>query len=53
MFATPEQAISHYQALSDAGIQFFLCLVNGRDDETVHLLANVVIPAIKPGRSPV
>jgi alkanesulfonate monooxygenase SsuD/methylene tetrahydromethanopterin reductase-like flavin-dependent oxidoreductase (luciferase family) len=47
VFATPEQAISHYQALSDAGIQFFLCLVNGRDDETVHLLADVVIPAIK------
>jgi alkanesulfonate monooxygenase SsuD/methylene tetrahydromethanopterin reductase-like flavin-dependent oxidoreductase (luciferase family) len=47
LFATPDQAISHYQALSDAGVQFFLCLVNGRDDETVHLLADVVIPAIK------
>ena len=33
LFATPEQAISHYQALSDAGVQFFLCLINGRDDE--------------------
>jgi alkanesulfonate monooxygenase SsuD/methylene tetrahydromethanopterin reductase-like flavin-dependent oxidoreductase (luciferase family) len=48
LFATPEQAISHYQALSDAGVQFFLCLVNGRDDETVQLLADVVRPAIKP-----
>jgi alkanesulfonate monooxygenase SsuD/methylene tetrahydromethanopterin reductase-like flavin-dependent oxidoreductase (luciferase family) len=47
LFATPEQAISHYQALADAGVQFFLCVVNGRDDETVHLLADVVIPAIK------
>jgi alkanesulfonate monooxygenase SsuD/methylene tetrahydromethanopterin reductase-like flavin-dependent oxidoreductase (luciferase family) len=47
LFATPEQAISHFQALSDAGVQFFLCVVNGRDDETVHLLADVVIPAIK------
>jgi alkanesulfonate monooxygenase SsuD/methylene tetrahydromethanopterin reductase-like flavin-dependent oxidoreductase (luciferase family) len=47
LFATPDQAISHYQALSDAGVQFFLCQVNGRDDETVHLLADVVIPAIK------
>jgi alkanesulfonate monooxygenase SsuD/methylene tetrahydromethanopterin reductase-like flavin-dependent oxidoreductase (luciferase family) len=51
MFATPEQAIKHYQALSDAGIQFFFCLVNGRDDETIHLLAEVVIPAIKPAWS--
>jgi alkanesulfonate monooxygenase SsuD/methylene tetrahydromethanopterin reductase-like flavin-dependent oxidoreductase (luciferase family) len=51
LFATPEQAISHYQALSDAGVQFFLCLINGRDEETVHLLADVVIPAIKPARS--
>jgi alkanesulfonate monooxygenase SsuD/methylene tetrahydromethanopterin reductase-like flavin-dependent oxidoreductase (luciferase family) len=49
LFATPEQAISHYQALSDAGVRFFLCLVNGRDDETVHLLADVVRPAIKVG----
>jgi alkanesulfonate monooxygenase SsuD/methylene tetrahydromethanopterin reductase-like flavin-dependent oxidoreductase (luciferase family) len=50
LFATPGQAISHYQALSDAGVQFFLCLVNGRDDETVQLLADVVMPAIKPAR---
>ena len=50
LFATPEQAIARYQALSDAGVQFFLCLVNGRDDETVHLLADVVIPAIRPSR---
>jgi alkanesulfonate monooxygenase SsuD/methylene tetrahydromethanopterin reductase-like flavin-dependent oxidoreductase (luciferase family) len=48
LFATPEQAIAHYQALADAGIQFFLCLVNGRDEETVHLLADVVRPAIRP-----
>ena len=47
LFATPEQAIAHYQALSDAGVQFFLCLVNGRDDETVQLLADICIPAIK------
>jgi alkanesulfonate monooxygenase SsuD/methylene tetrahydromethanopterin reductase-like flavin-dependent oxidoreductase (luciferase family) len=48
LFATPEQAISHYQALSDAGIQFFLCQINGRDEETVQLLADVVVPAITP-----
>jgi alkanesulfonate monooxygenase SsuD/methylene tetrahydromethanopterin reductase-like flavin-dependent oxidoreductase (luciferase family) len=48
LFATPEQAIAYYQALSDAGVQFFLCLINGRDEETVQLLADAVIPAIKP-----
>ena len=48
LFATPEQAISHFQALSDAGIQFFLCQINGQDDETVQLLADVVMPAIRP-----
>jgi len=48
LFATPEQAISHYQALSDAGMQFFLCQINGRDEETVQLLADVVVPAITP-----
>ena len=48
LFATPGQAIAHYQALSDAGVQFFLCLINGRDEETVQLLADVVIPAVKP-----
>jgi alkanesulfonate monooxygenase SsuD/methylene tetrahydromethanopterin reductase-like flavin-dependent oxidoreductase (luciferase family) len=46
-FGTPEQAIAHYQALAHAGIQFFLFLINGRDDETVQLLADTVIPAIK------
>jgi hypothetical protein len=48
LFATPDQAIAHYQALSDAGVQYFLCLVNGRDEETVQLLADVVIPAVRP-----
>jgi alkanesulfonate monooxygenase SsuD/methylene tetrahydromethanopterin reductase-like flavin-dependent oxidoreductase (luciferase family) len=52
MFATPEQAIAHYQSLVDVGVQFFLCLVNGRDDETVQLLAEVVMPAINRGRPP-
>lgn len=52
MFATPEQATAHYQSLVDVGVQFFLCLVDGRDDETVQLLADVVMPAINRGRPP-
>jgi alkanesulfonate monooxygenase SsuD/methylene tetrahydromethanopterin reductase-like flavin-dependent oxidoreductase (luciferase family) len=48
LFAAPGQAIAHYQALSDAGVQFFLCVIDGRDEETVQLLADVVIPAVKP-----
>lgn len=50
VFATPEQAIVHYQGLADAGVQYFLASVNGQDDETVELLANAVMPAIRLGR---
>ena len=51
VFATPEQAIAHYQALADAGAQYFLATINGHDDETVRLLAEEVAPAVKLGRS--
>jgi alkanesulfonate monooxygenase SsuD/methylene tetrahydromethanopterin reductase-like flavin-dependent oxidoreductase (luciferase family) len=47
VFATPEQAIAHYQSLADAGAQYFLATVNGTDDETVRLLAEAVVPAVK------
>jgi alkanesulfonate monooxygenase SsuD/methylene tetrahydromethanopterin reductase-like flavin-dependent oxidoreductase (luciferase family) len=47
LFATPAEAISHYQALADAGVRYFLASVNGYDLETVHLLAEQVIPAIR------
>jgi alkanesulfonate monooxygenase SsuD/methylene tetrahydromethanopterin reductase-like flavin-dependent oxidoreductase (luciferase family) len=47
VFATPDQAIAHYQSLADAGAQYFLATVNGRDDETVRLFAEAVAPAIK------
>jgi alkanesulfonate monooxygenase SsuD/methylene tetrahydromethanopterin reductase-like flavin-dependent oxidoreductase (luciferase family) len=49
VFATPEQAIAHYQALADVGVQYFLATINGRDDESVHLFAEAVIPNIKLG----
>ncbi|HXW81106.1 MAG TPA: LLM class flavin-dependent oxidoreductase [Acidimicrobiales bacterium] len=47
VFATPDQAIAHYQALADVGVQYFLATINGSDDETVHLFAEAVVPAVK------
>ncbi len=49
VFATPPDAIRHYQALADAGVQYFIAGINGTDDETTHLLADAVWPALKVG----
>jgi alkanesulfonate monooxygenase SsuD/methylene tetrahydromethanopterin reductase-like flavin-dependent oxidoreductase (luciferase family) len=48
LFATPEQAIAHYELLLDAGVQYFLATVDSRDTETIDLLAGQVVPALKP-----
>jgi alkanesulfonate monooxygenase SsuD/methylene tetrahydromethanopterin reductase-like flavin-dependent oxidoreductase (luciferase family) len=48
LFATVDDAVAHYQALTDAGMQYFLATVNGRDTETVDLLAQQLMPALKP-----
>jgi len=48
LFATPDQAIAHYEALLDAGAEYFLATVNGHDQETVDLLAERVLPALEP-----
>jgi alkanesulfonate monooxygenase SsuD/methylene tetrahydromethanopterin reductase-like flavin-dependent oxidoreductase (luciferase family) len=50
VFATPGQAVAHYQGLVNAGVQYFLMLVNGHDQETVDLLATAVIPSVGPAR---
>lgn len=50
LFATPAEAIAHFQALVDAGIQYILAQIGGEDDETMHLFAEQVIPAIRPAR---
>jgi alkanesulfonate monooxygenase SsuD/methylene tetrahydromethanopterin reductase-like flavin-dependent oxidoreductase (luciferase family) len=47
LLATPAEAIKHYQALADAGMQYFLAVINGHDLETMHLLASQVMPAIR------
>jgi hypothetical protein len=46
VFATPSKAIEHYQALADAGVQYFLVSINVEDVETVRLFAERVVPAV-------
>ena len=48
VFATADEAIVHYQGLIDAGVQYFLATVNGRDTQTAELLAGQVMPALRP-----
>jgi alkanesulfonate monooxygenase SsuD/methylene tetrahydromethanopterin reductase-like flavin-dependent oxidoreductase (luciferase family) len=46
--ATPEQAIAQYCSLVDAGIQYFVIeLLDATDTETIHLLAEEVIPKVR------
>jgi hypothetical protein len=47
LFATPDEAIAHYSRLVDAGAEYFLATVNGQDQETVDLLAELVVPALQ------
>ena len=51
LLATPREAIAHYQALADAGMQYFLAVVNGHDMETVRLPAEEVTPAVGLARA--
>jgi hypothetical protein len=47
---TPEQAVVYYQTLANAGLQYFVVeLLDAADQETIHLLAERVIPELKPG----
>lgn len=48
LFATVDEAIAHYQGLADAGVQYFLATINGHDSETADLLAERVLPALRP-----
>lgn len=50
LLATPQEAIVQYQALADAGMQYFLAVVHGHDAETIRLLAEEVMPAIRLAR---
>lgn len=46
LLATPDEAIAHYQALADAGMQYFLANTRAGDKETLELLAEHVLPAV-------
>ncbi len=48
MACTPERAISYYQELVDAGIQYFIVqTLDAADEETIRLLGEQVMPAMK------
>lgn len=49
VFATPGEAVSHYQRLGDAGAQYFLVCVDAGDRQTLELLAHEVVPYLTPG----
>jgi alkanesulfonate monooxygenase SsuD/methylene tetrahydromethanopterin reductase-like flavin-dependent oxidoreductase (luciferase family) len=49
VFATPQDAVKHYQLLADAGVQYFIAGINGADEETMRLLAEAVWPAVQIG----
>ena len=43
---TPDQIIDYFRPIVAAGIQYFLTFVGPTDEETLHLLADCVIPAL-------
>jgi alkanesulfonate monooxygenase SsuD/methylene tetrahydromethanopterin reductase-like flavin-dependent oxidoreductase (luciferase family) len=52
VFATPDQAVGHYQGLADAGVQYFIAGIDSSDEETMQLLAEAVWPALKVSPQP-
>jgi alkanesulfonate monooxygenase SsuD/methylene tetrahydromethanopterin reductase-like flavin-dependent oxidoreductase (luciferase family) len=47
MAMTPDAAVAYYRRLIEAGVQYFIPGIYGNDLETVHLLAEEVIPALQ------
>jgi alkanesulfonate monooxygenase SsuD/methylene tetrahydromethanopterin reductase-like flavin-dependent oxidoreductase (luciferase family) len=43
---TPADAIAHYRALRDLGLQYLIACICGNDLETVRLLAEEVVPQV-------
>lgn len=44
---TPRQVIAYYSRLVQAGLQYFIAFVFGNDRETLRLLAEQVVPAVR------
>jgi alkanesulfonate monooxygenase SsuD/methylene tetrahydromethanopterin reductase-like flavin-dependent oxidoreductase (luciferase family) len=42
----PEEAVAYYRELVEAGITYFIAGIYGNDTETVHLLAERVVPSL-------
>lgn len=51
LIGTPEDAITHFQQLVDAGLQYFIVHTRA-DPETAHILAKQVVPALTLARQP-
>jgi hypothetical protein len=45
---TPREAIEHYRALVQAGIDYFIVGAWPNDVDTLHLLSQQVLPALAP-----
>ncbi len=43
---TPDDAITYYRSLAEAGIQYFIPTLGVDDEETLELLADRVVPAV-------
>ncbi|QBD79505.1 LLM class flavin-dependent oxidoreductase [Ktedonosporobacter rubrisoli] len=43
----PQEVLSFYQALASAGVQYFICSLFRGDGETLQLLAEQIMPALK------
>jgi alkanesulfonate monooxygenase SsuD/methylene tetrahydromethanopterin reductase-like flavin-dependent oxidoreductase (luciferase family) len=46
----PQEVISSYRALASAGVQYFICSLFRDDMETLRLLAEQIIPAVKAAK---
>ena len=46
LVADPERAIRYYQAMVDAGIQYFIVQLDARDAQTIELLKTKVAPEV-------
>jgi alkanesulfonate monooxygenase SsuD/methylene tetrahydromethanopterin reductase-like flavin-dependent oxidoreductase (luciferase family) len=46
----PQEVISSYQALASAGVQYFICSLFRDDMETLRLLAEQIMPAVKAAK---
>jgi len=45
----PQEVIASYRALASAGVRYFICSFFRKDVETLRLLAEQVMPAVKEG----